>query len=81
VHNGDFESDDLSHWRILDSWSGMKSIKIEEDTSTGITTPTALSPATATVYTLQGVNMGTLREADALPRGIYIVNGKKFVKK
>jgi hypothetical protein len=81
VHNGDFESDDLSHWRILDSWSGMKSIKIEEDTSTGITTPTALSPATATVYTLQGVNMGTQPEADAFPRGIYIVNGKKFVKK
>ena len=33
------------------------------------------------VYSLQGVKVGTKRLWDGLPRGIYIVNGKKIVKK
>ena len=33
------------------------------------------------VYSLQGVRVGTKRQWDGLPHGIYIVNGKKMVKK
>jgi hypothetical protein len=34
----------------------------------------------APVYTLQGVRVGTSDAMDKLPRGIYIVGGKKIVK-
>ena len=40
-------------------------------------TTTAASTA---VYTLQGVKVGDLQQWSSLPRGIYIVNGKKIVK-
>ena len=32
------------------------------------------------VYTLQGVKVATRSEWNALPRGIYIVGGRKIVK-
>ncbi|MBP5715119.1 MAG: hypothetical protein J6X07_10535 [Prevotella sp.] len=36
--------------------------------------------ADGAVYTLQGVKMGTKEVWEALPRGLYIINGKKIVK-
>ena len=77
--NGNFESDDLSHWRILDSWSGMKSIKIENEAVTAVAAPKA-GAAEGDVYNLQGVKVGTGRNAGALRGGLYIVNGRKMVK-
>ncbi len=51
-----------------------------EPTGTGIDTPTADVPARKQgVYNLQGVRLGT--SLDRLPKGIYIVDGKKVVKK
>ena len=32
------------------------------------------------IYTLQGIKIATLQQWDALPRGIYIVGGKKKLK-
>ena len=47
---------------------------------TGIDTPTADVPARKQgVYNLQGVRLGT--SLDRLPKGIYVVDGKKVVKK
>ena len=37
--------------------------------------------ADTSVYTLQGVKVGDRQDWDALSRGIYIVNGKKLVKR
>lgn len=51
-----------------------------EPTGTGIDTPTADVPARKQgVYNLQGVRLGT--SLDSLPKGIYIVDGKKVVKR
>ena len=51
-----------------------------EPTGTGIDTPTADVPARKQgVYNLQGVRLGT--SLDRLPKGIYVVDGKKVVKK
>ena len=33
------------------------------------------------VYTLQGIKVGNSSQWDTLPRGVYIVNGQKKVKK
>ena len=77
--NGNFDSDDLSHWRILDSWSGMKSIKIEDEAVTAVAAPKA-GAAEGDVYNLQGVKVGSGRNAGALRGGLYIVNGRKMVK-
>ena len=37
--------------------------------------------AVESVYNLQGIKVGTASQWDNLPRGLYIVNGKKVVKK
>lgn len=51
-----------------------------EPIGTGIDTPTADVPARKQgVYNLQGVRLGT--SLDRLPKGIYIVDGKKVVKR
>ncbi len=51
-----------------------------EPIGTGIDTPTADVPARKQgVYNLQGVRLGT--SLDRLPKGIYVVDGKKVVKK
>ncbi len=51
-----------------------------EPIGTGIDTPTADVPARKQgVYNLQGVRLGT--SLDSLPKGIYIVDGKKVVKR
>ncbi len=51
-----------------------------EPIGTGIDTPTADVPVRKQgVYNLQGVRLGT--SLDRLPKGIYVVDGKKVVKK
>ena len=49
---------------------------------TGIATaPTAVPrPAVAPVYDLNGRRVGTADAMDALPKGVYIVNGKKAIR-
>ena len=51
-----------------------------EGLSNGIRTVRS-EKADGAVYTLQGVKVGAKEGWDALPRGLYIVNGKKVVKR
>ncbi|MFC2651507.1 MAG: peptidase, partial [Alloprevotella tannerae] len=46
--------------------------------SDGINTPTIDTTARRGIYTLSGVKLGG--EVKDLPKGVYIVNGKKVVK-
>jgi hypothetical protein len=50
----------------------------------GIQNPTTairnLTP-TAPVYNIQGICVGTAENINRLPKGLYIVNGKKYVIK
>lgn len=47
--------------------------------ATGIAHPTTDAPTQKDgVYTLEGVYLGT--HVESLPRGVYIVGGKKIVK-
>ena len=49
---------------------------------TGIAVPPAdvSRPAAAPVYDLNGCRVGTADAMDALPKGVYIVNGKKVIR-
>ncbi|WP_377925639.1 peptidase [Alloprevotella tannerae] len=47
--------------------------------STGINTPTIDNAAQQGIYTISGVKLNG--EVEDLPKGIYIINGKKVVKK
>ena len=38
------------------------------------------SPAAGPVYDLNGRRVGTADAMDALPKGVYIVNGKKTIR-
>ena len=49
--------------------------------ATAITAVKSNRAADDAVYSLQGIKVGTKRQWEALPHGIYIVNGKKMVKK
>ena len=53
-----------------------------ESSSTGINAPIATDDQPVDVYSLSGtmVKKGT-RSLESLPKGVYIVNGRKFVKK
>ena len=53
------------------------------EATTGVNAPVAscLSPQFADIYNLQGVKIATVDQWAELPRGLYIVNGKKVVKK
>ena len=55
-------------------------VTLEDDTTTGITQVENVSKADGKVYNLNGVVVGTTQTFDALPKGIYIVNGKKVMK-
>jgi len=48
-----------------------------------MTIPSVVRPIIAddTVYSLQGIKVGTMDQWQSLPRGFYIVNGKKIVKR
>ena len=78
ISNGNFESDDLSKWSVL-GYTG-QSIAIETNVALGIETITekaALNSAEG-IYTLDGQYIG---HSSTLPKGIYIVGGKKVVIK
>ena len=49
---------------------------------TGIATAPAAAPCPASVpvYDLNGRRVGTADAMDALPKGVYIVNGKKAIR-
>jgi lysophospholipase L1-like esterase len=75
IENGNFESDDLSHWSV--NWNGPK-YSIEDDPTTGIAEIVCDNPYTSTaVYDLYGRKMPEGR----LPRGLYITGGRKFLVK
>ncbi len=78
---------DPSHIYIIGIWSyggsdiSIKNVFVSNDGST----PAAIDQPTAdllsrSVYTINGLKAGTTEQMDALPRGIYIVNGKKHLK-
>lgn len=48
--------------------------------ATGISTVTPQTESAAIVYDLTGKKVGIATEIDQLPRGIYIINGKKIIK-
>lgn len=56
-------------------------ITFEDETTTGIVQTTAVSDAVHQVYHLNGIPAGTSKNFDRLPAGIYIVDGKKVIKK
>ena len=57
----------------------VKSKVVIKNNSTAIEAPTADNKAKQGIYTLRGVKLNG--EGKDLPKGIYIVNGKKVVKK
>lgn len=56
---------------------------IKENAASGITIPSVSGKALTNnmVYSLQGIRMGSIDNWASLPCGVYIVNGKKIVKK
>lgn len=65
----------MRHWNV--------SLKQDYDTSSGITRLEADQPATSKtegVYSLTGVKLGKDTDLSRLPKGLYIVNGKKVLK-
>lgn len=55
-------------------------LTLEDDTTTGIAQVENTRKADGKVYNLNGVQVGTAETFNTLPKGIYIVNGKKVVK-
>ena len=61
--------------KVVTDW-----VTIEPTAPTGITAPTADAPDTsAPVYNLEGMRIN--QKWDVLPKGVYIVKGKKVIKK
>ena len=63
-------------------WDVPGATSLNLDTSTGITGVEAVSGQTVDVYTINGVKVRTAEAAKALeglPRGLYVVAGKKYV--
>ncbi len=70
-----------------DALSSKLSIKFVDDEPTAITDLTLdEADGTVAVYTLSGMRIGTVRivngkpQTDALPKGVYIINGKKVIR-
>ena len=69
--------------------SGTYSYKLRFSAVKGVTTgveelplaPEAATAGDARIYNIQGQVVGTTTSAVALPKGIYIANGKKFIVK
>ena len=59
-------------------WNAYKIV--EEDVQSGITAVMAEGEATAPVYHLNGSRAGTTDNLSAMPKGIYIANGKKVLR-
>lgn len=58
--------------------SSIRKITVKE--STGIQTVSVNPDATNNVYNLYGVKVGTMDGWQSMPRGIYVVNGRKVTK-
>ena len=58
--------------------SSIRKITVKE--STGILTVSVNPDATNNVYNLYGVKVGTMDGWQSMPRGIYVVNGRKVTK-
>lgn len=79
---------DLSNIYIIDFWSRGGTIYVDDiyltnnddysKQATGITT-IQRDMQDETVYNLQGIKVGTRSQLKSLPRGIYIIGGKKVV--
>jgi len=54
---------------------------ISENTTALIGTQFRQKAETGAIYNLQGVKVGTADQKDSLPKGIYIINGKKYIIK
>ncbi len=78
IANGNFESDEISNWSILD-WAGM-SRSVKEDPTTGIQVPQLQKVADDAVYNLKGVKVGTANDWNRLPHGTYVTRGKVVLK-
>ena len=70
--------DESKHAVVLNGEVVTSKIVITRDPA-GINTPTIDTTAKQGIYTLSGVKLGG--EVKDLPKGIYVVNGKKVVKK
>ena len=55
-------------------------ITVEGDKTTGISSIRAHRVIPSNVYDLNGVLVGTEKTFNELPKGIYIINGKKVLK-
>ena len=51
-----------------------------DDTITGISDTIQVEVEPTDVYTLGGVRVATKGDLSRLPKGVYIVNGKKVIK-
>jgi len=56
------------------------SILIEDNELTGLTAPATNSTGNAAIYNLQGIKVGN-GSMHRLPKGVYVVNGKKVIVK
>ena len=70
--------DEAKHAVVLNGEVVTSKIVITRDPA-GINTPTIDTVARSGIYTLSGVKLGG--EMKDLPKGVYIINGKKVVKK
>ena len=62
----------------IDPWNAYKIV--EEGVQSGITAVTVKGETVAPVYHLNGSRAGTTKSFSTLPKGIYIVNGKKVLR-
>ena len=62
----------------VEPWNAYKIV--EEDVQSGIKKVVVEGGTAAPVYHLNGSRAGTTRNFGALPKGIYIVNGKKVLR-
>ena len=62
----------------IDPWNAYKIV--EEDVLSGITAVTVKGETAAPVYHLNGGSAGTMKSSSTLPKGIYIVKGKKVLR-
>ena len=62
----------------IDPWNAYKIV--EEGVQSGITAVTVKGETVAPVYHLNGSRAGTTKGFSTLPKGIYIVNGKKVLR-
>ena len=62
----------------IDPWNAYKIV--EEEVQSGITAVTVEGETAVPVYHLNGSRAGTMKSFSTLPKGIYIVKGKKVLR-